>query len=149
MAAYNFQRQFVEPIKTRRKRHTIRNRGKRHHAKPGEPVQLYWGQRTIHCEKIIADPTCLWVRPISFFVGPDRLGPIFFLDELPDDVSPAADYDEGHVGNDCSPLNIWDSVEDFAREDGFESMRDMHRFWLQFHGQGVFQHAVNVRWGWV
>lgn len=45
MVAYSFQKRFVEPIRSGRKRQTIRADRKRH-ARPGEVLQLYSGMRT-------------------------------------------------------------------------------------------------------
>lgn len=57
MPAYNFQKQFAPLVESGQKRQTIRAIGKRRHARPGESLQLYTGQRTKACRKLISpDP---------------------------------------------------------------------------------------------
>lgn len=69
MSAYNFQAQFAPLVESGLKRQTIRAIGKRRHARPGEPVQLYTGMRTKACRKLlIPDPICTDVLPISMRV---------------------------------------------------------------------------------
>lgn len=66
MVAYNFKQQFVPLIESGDKRQTIRALGKRRHARPGEPLQLYTGQRTRQCRKLLTpDPVCEDVLPIA------------------------------------------------------------------------------------
>ncbi|OYY06768.1 MAG: hypothetical protein B7Y70_16055, partial [Rhizobiales bacterium 35-68-8] len=60
MVAYGFKFRFVEGIQSRTKRQTIRL-PRRRHALPGERIQLYYGMRTPHCFRIIADPACIGV----------------------------------------------------------------------------------------
>lgn len=115
MVAYNFQKQFVEPIRSGKKNHTIRKNGIRRHARVGEALQLYTGMRTRNCTKILEpDPVCSLITQIGIEVG---------LDEI---------------------LGIWVGhyeVEDrqsFAISDGFESLEAMHEFWIGFHGTGIF-----------
>lgn len=122
MVAYNFQRQFVEPIKTGRKKHTIRKNGKRDHAKPGDRLQLYTGMRTKSCNKIVADdPECVLSVSIQIEVGFDRIHSIYIGGDEVDDL----DY--------------------FAKSDGFESINAMHKFWVDFNGVGCF-HGTMIGW---
>lgn len=110
MSAYNFKEQFVVPIRSGRKRHTIRGDRKRH-ARPGEPMQLYTGQRTKQCMKIIPDPVCTKVEDIEIHEWTVRLsGQILFADE-------------------CEALAV---------ADGFPSFAHMMHFWkgrLPFKGK--------------
>lgn len=70
MVAYNFQSRFAGPIKRGEKSHTIRKNGKRRHARPGEPLQLYTGMRTKSCKKIVAkDPVCVFCKTIRIYIG--------------------------------------------------------------------------------
>lgn len=57
MVAYNFQYQFAELVETGKKRQTIRPKGRRRHALPGEQLQLYTGMRTKSCRKL-TDAIC-------------------------------------------------------------------------------------------
>ena len=66
MVAYNFKPQFISLIEPGAKRQTIRALGKRRHARPGESLQLYTGQRTRQCRKLLTpDPVCEDVLPIE------------------------------------------------------------------------------------
>lgn len=59
MPAYNFRKQFAPLVESGQKRQTIRTIGKRRHARAGEPLQLYTGQRTKACRKLFSpDPEC-------------------------------------------------------------------------------------------
>lgn len=110
MPAYNFKPQFVAPIRSGRKHHTIRAERKRR-TKPGERLQLYTGMRTKMCMKIIPDPICTKVEKIEIHEFTVRVdGHILFADE-------------------CHAL---------AFHDGFDSFEQMMRFWegrLPFHGE--------------
>lgn len=66
MAAYNFKSQFVPKIESGEKTQTVRRIGKRVHAKPGQPVQLYTGMRTKKCRKIIGYENVLYVDVPEF-----------------------------------------------------------------------------------
>jgi hypothetical protein len=124
MVAYNFQKQFVEPIRNREKTHTIRRWGKRSHARLNDPIQLYTGMRTKSCTKIVSeDPICLAVLSVRIDVKPDGIKSI-------------------RVGG----IAVED-MEAFAREDGFDSLADMHAFWVKFNGIGLFRGAL-IEWGW-
>ncbi|MEM9908430.1 MAG: ASCH domain-containing protein [Cyanobacteria bacterium P01_D01_bin.44] len=72
MVAYNFKQQFVPLIRSGSKKHTIRTIGKRRHARPGELVQLYCGQRTAHCFKILdGDPECVRTADFVLYSAPE------------------------------------------------------------------------------
>lgn len=126
MAAYSFQRQFIEPIELGTKVQTIRAVGKRRHAKVGGPLQLYFGMRTAHCRKIIPDPVCsrfdrvrlnLGLRTVV--IGPDG-GPL---------LTSAGDLDR------------------FAVLDGFENWPALDDFWGRFHPDDRFFDGVMPGWG--
>lgn len=55
MVAFNFQKQFVEPIEAGIKDGTIRDKLR---CKAGDKLQLYYGQRTKYCRKI-SDAVCV------------------------------------------------------------------------------------------
>jgi len=123
MVAYSFQKRFAEPIESGFKTHTIRAERKRH-ARPGEAMQLYCGMRTKHCRKIIADPVCTAVHPIQIAVSINAIEQIKIGDW---------------------PLDAAQRSR-LAKADGFADLEDMHQFWVQNHGQGVFI-GVIVFWG--
>jgi hypothetical protein len=66
MVAYNFKAEFAERVEQRQKLTTIRALGKRRHAKPGDRIQLYTGQRTKGCRKLTKrDPICVFSLPVT------------------------------------------------------------------------------------
>ncbi|MCG8561129.1 MAG: ASCH domain-containing protein [Hyphomicrobiales bacterium] len=131
MVAYSFQKRFVEPIRARTKRQTIRRRGLRRHARPGELVQLYCGMRTKHCFKILEpDPVCQSAEPIRLSVS----------DESDLDIW----REIATEGGETRTVDL--ATEAFAKADGFASLTDMARFWLKAHGPGTYDDLVLVRW---
>jgi hypothetical protein len=108
MAAYNFQKRFVDSIRAGVKTQTIRPVGKRRHARPGELVQLYTGQRTSSCQKII-DGICLSVVPVTL------------------------DFRNGayiEINKQWQPIS-----SHFAIRDGFESVDEMAQMFTQLYGK--------------
>lgn len=124
MVAYSFQKQFAPPIQAGTKTGTIRADRKRH-ARVGEDLQLYRGMRTKYCEKIIPDPVCLGVHPITIDVRPHTFGIIEV--GLPRWLL----HRHGH--------------DFFAQKDGFENIDAMHAFWRKHHGVGLFE-GFWIRW---
>lgn len=114
MVAYNFAPRFADLIRTGKKTHTVRRNGKRRHARHGESLQLYTGMRTKSCRKILDhDPECIGVLRIEIWVTRDAIERIAI---------------EGHEF----------AAETFAVHDGFESLSEMHAFFLGMHGPGKF-----------
>lgn len=67
MVAYNFQARFAGAVESGAKHVTIREIGKRRHVRVGERVQLYTGQRTRACRKLVEpDPVVTGVESITF-----------------------------------------------------------------------------------
>ena len=122
MVAYSFKACFAEDIVSGRKRQTIRAERKRH-ARPGERLQLFVGMRTRQCRKLIPDPVCLRVEPISIWV--------------PTKHEPAAVIQAGKRQY---------VTEAFAQADGFTSVEAFTRFWFDTHGPGQFS-GVLIGWG--
>lgn len=127
MVAYSFQQRLAPPIIAGTKRQTIRLPRKRH-ARPGEKLQLFTGMRTRHCMKIIPDPFCTVVLPISI-----RLS--------------ARSIVEVEIGTWSSAR--WTQVADldkFARQDGFSDIADMSEFWARAHGDVEYFNGVLICW---
>ena len=133
MVAYSFKERFIKPIQVGLssvqlsfdpppKLQTIRARGKRRHARPGEVLQLYYGMRTKHCRSI-GVAKCTEVNDITIWVGENSLG-----------IKIADDYFCGSA-----------LVKEFANLDGFSSEQDMVEFWKKEHGLGRFE-GVLIRW---
>lgn len=146
MVAYSFKRRFVEPIRAglglplsaeafaagmdefgnvparpRPKRQTIRAIGKRRHARPGETLQLYHGMRSRDCFKI-GEARCVSITSIHINVKKHSM---------------PTSIDGVHV--------VGGRLRDFAREDGFDHAEDMHAFWIEEHGLGLFA-GVLIKW---
>jgi len=117
MVAYSFKKRFAPLIADGRKTQTIRA-GRARHARVGELVQLYVGMRTSGCLKIIPDPVCVAVSQIEIHIAPHLIT---------------------YAVVDGQIITISDQ---FAILDGFENANDMHRFWIDTHGEGVFRGVV-------
>ena len=126
MVAYSFNTAFVDRIYSGGKRQTVRRKGAKRHARPGEPVQIYRGLRTRHARKIIPDPTCIGVDDITILVDGDAENHIAYLEIN----GHRLDAKEAH---------------DFAWADGFLDLRQFGRFWWMTHGAGLFEGVV-IRW---
>lgn len=123
MVAYSFKKRFANDIAHGRKRQTIRAHGKRRHARPGEPVQLYTGMRTKQCRKLLkTDPICKAVTDIRI--------------RVPHSMEPCQITFKGETRY---------VDHDFARADGFDSPEDFTRFWFDTHGPGYFEGVV-IEW---
>lgn len=114
MPAFNFMAEFVPLIVSGQKVQTIRQKQR---AKPGDPLQLYTGQRTKACRKILAvDPICTVVDYVS--IRPEYI-------TLGDTRKHADDADA------------------FAVRDGFEGYDDMVEFFRETYGSPYFQGYVH------
>jgi hypothetical protein len=124
MVAYSFRRRFVEPIRDGTKRQTMRAHRSRH-ARPGETMQLYCGQRTRYCFKIV-DVTCKAVDRIAlhFVAG---AGLLITLN---------------------GKLLGARRTRQFVRGDGFDNVADFRQFWFREHGavDGMEWEGVVLRW---
>lgn len=118
MVAYNFQACFALAVESGEKRQTIRAVGKRRHARRGDPLQLYTGQRTKACRKL-RDAICHDVCPILIYA--DK---VFTFN--PQEI---------HLG---------ENLEILARLDGFTSWAEMRDWFAQVHGLPF--HGVMIRW---
>ncbi|SOE01824.1 hypothetical protein [Caenispirillum bisanense] len=119
MVAYNFQARFAAAVEAGEKAITIRTIGGRRYPRIGERLQLYTGQRTRACRKLVEpDPVVTGVQLITFHAG----GRVWI---------------EGHDW--LTDLEI----EILARLDGFPSGTEF----LAFHepSEGVRQ-AVLIEW---
>lgn len=117
MAAYNFQKRFVGPIRAGTKHHTIRaDRVDGRVPKVGEPLALYCGMRTKQCFKILDEnPLCTRVEPIRIEYG-EALRFVIIVD--------GCILDRGER-------------ERLAQADGFKDFDKMMEFWrgrLPFEG---------------
>lgn len=110
--AYNFKARFAPLIRSGLKRHTIRapRRDKRLPL-PGDPVSLWVGQRTRHCELLLRTE-CTEIENIVLFDGPGvrftaMLNGLTMQEEL---------------------------LELLAYKDGFTSVADLRAFIIEAHG---------------
>lgn len=124
MVAYSFRPRFAPLIESGAKTQTIRA-PRRRHALPGERLQLFTGMRTRQCRKLIPDPVCVAVTPLTLW--PDRGR---WFGRLPG----------------ATPSGIRFEVDDvFAREDGFADAADFGQFWAEAHGVQPFTGYL-IRW---
>lgn len=123
MPAYNFQRRFVRPIQRGTKTQTIRRIGKRRHARPGEPIQLYAGMRTKKCRKVVRDVLCREVSDIEIEIGDSG-------------------FESIDINGILLPKKQWRA---FAKRDGFNSVQEFYELFKRMHGTGKF-HGVLIQW---
>ncbi|OYX79618.1 MAG: hypothetical protein B7Y77_01655 [Bradyrhizobium sp. 35-63-5] len=118
MVAYNFNAQFADAVEAGRKHQTIRAMGKRRHARAGEQLQLYTGMRTKACRKlrdaVCHDACSIQIERDAFWT--------FKPQEL-------------HTG---------ETLERFARADGFASWPEMRDWFDRTHGLPLV--GVMIRW---
>lgn len=121
MTAFSFQPQFVDPIRARTKRQTIRNQ-RPHLPEPGRELQLYCRQRAPG-GFLIGLATCEATAPIVMDLPASEI----FL-----------------------PNVVWRGVarlDNFAHRDGFMSWDELRAFWATHHpGIDRFEGVV-IRWG--
>jgi hypothetical protein len=120
MPLLNFKAQFVEPILSGRKHHTIRATRKVP-VKPGDSLYLYTGLRHPGARRILPEAVkCTKVQPIMI-----------------------TEWNGRTVYVDDSELDR-DECERLAVADGFENFREMMRFWdgrLPFYGHIIHWNA--------
>lgn len=123
MPAYNFMQQFALLVEMGQKRQTIRAQGKRRHACPGECLQLYTGQRTKACRKLVKpDPVCSSVQRVDLVWG----------------CSGSQRDIQIYVDGTCVDSDI------FATADGFENVDQFKDFFLNTHG--IPFEGVLIKW---
>ncbi len=129
MTAYSFMRRFVPPIEAGTKRQTIRapRAGRSRHVNVGGEMQLYTAMRTKHC-RLIKRVHCAGVSPIKIGV--------------------AAGWVEivgSHDGR-AFIIRRQDSLDSFARRDGFADWDDMRQFWRETHPDVDVFSGVLITW---
>ena len=128
MPAYNFQSRFADAVQFGEKRQTIRAIGKRRHATPGQPIQLYTGMRHKTCRKLIdPDPVCTAVHRVRIekFAGKKGEAPFFQM------------YLDGEA-------LFKHEVRELAEKDGFISPEDFFQFFDKTHDMPF--EGVLIRW---
>ena len=78
------------------------------HARAGETMQLYTGQRTRQC-RLIGRAECVSVMPITLR------------------------FEAGAIDMPCGFQTGIEEIEAFARADGFAGWAEMKRFWREQH----------------
>ena len=151
MVAYSFNKGFVDPIASGRKRQTIRA-PRRRHAQIGEQLQLYTGMRTKACRLIRDDVVCVGLGEVRFDLRP--------LADLPEPGSArelARLLAERPVSLEVNgiPIETEFDQDEFAAADGFDNWRlgrtelspfeAMVNFWMVTHGAGLFT-GVLISW---
>lgn len=133
MVAYSFKGRFVGPIDARTKRQTIRSVGKKRHAREGDKVQIYTGDR-FHPRKV-GDAVCERSGPITLNFGSATRRPFVVVFSTPE-----AAQAENII---LTP----DELDAFAVRDGFADWQDLADFWTETHGQTEEWSGVIITWG--
>jgi hypothetical protein len=137
MVAYNFQGRFAEAVESGKKCRTFRRfrQGRSRHARPGEPVQLYTGQRTALCRKLMdPDPLC---ESVTGYWLVRVIAPLYPGYDL--------DFYLYRVGE-AHPLNAR-AVEAIALSDGFGSAAEFFEFFDGAYGVESSLRLVEIAWG--
>lgn len=117
MVAYNFQAQFAGAVERGEKNQTIRSAGKRRHARPGDVLQLYTGQRTKAC-RLLKVALCRNTWDIEI-------------------------YPDGRVYLDGDLIEDADQVQELAQNDGFGDIPEF--LWFFCPGDDPFK-GVLISW---
>lgn len=136
MVAYSFRQRFAPNIQAglgipvagrpKPKRQTIREYGRRHHAVPGQEIQLYTGMRTKQCA-LIGEAMCVDASPIMLRFLPHGIGDL---------------VDSEVIGI----LERKDHLNLFAQHDGFIDWKELRMFFASNHpGISRFE-GVLIRW---
>lgn len=114
MVAINFMKQFAGDVESGKKRQTIRENTK---ASSGKKLQLYTGQRTKRCRKlldVVCKSTCsIIVTSSSIHTSRD-----------------------GYITNE----------DEFAKKDGFKSFAEMWKFFEQRSNENGEFHGWLIEW---
>lgn len=115
MVAFNFMPLFADRVASGEKTQTIRATRR---AKKGDRLQLYTGQRTKACRKLVdPDPVCTLVDYVGIRPEYLTLGNVAL-----------------HEGD----------ADAFARRDGFADFDEMVNWFIRTHGTPYFQGYVHV-----
>lgn len=114
MVAINFSERFAGPVERGEKCQTIRRTAK---CKPGDKLQIYTGQRTKNCRKLL-DAVCKGVAKVKITRGTLEIS--------------------GHVF-------MSDTAAAFARADGFSTFDEMFRWFSDRYDTQVFEGYV-ITW---
>lgn len=127
MPTLNFQETFVEPIRSRTKKHTIRARGVRTY-KVGDKLVLYTGQRTKSCKKISVE-SVVAIYDVQMFLAEDSVS---FDTEI-------GGLDE----NFCVIRN--EKLDEFSVEDGFENWKALKSWFTEmWSGRKIFTGQIII-----
>lgn len=134
MPAYNFQPQFADAVQSGEKRQTIRAIGKRRHATPGQPIQLYTGMMHKTCRKLIKpDPVCTAVQRVR-------------IEKFPAKNKHDCDFFQMYLDGE---VMFKHEVRDLAINDGFDSPEAFFQFFDQTYfkknGDWPFN-GLLIRW---
>lgn len=117
MPAYSFQKQFVEPVETGAKTHTIRGKRK-NRPKPGQTFYGYYAMRTKQCRKLLQS-VITRVQDIKIEVAS------LYTDYIDGDIAILTNPRITIDGEELAE----DEMETLARRDGFSDLRAMMMFW--------------------
>lgn len=137
MVAYSFNPRFEMPILSGAKSGTIRAVGRRRHARAGETLQLYVGQRTRHC-RLLGAAFCTSVDPIEITVGHWLGQPMLRAIGVGQEGSHFSKLIKGRI-----------DLDEFARGDGFRDGQEMAAFWWTTHRDLIVLGDIQFRGVWI
>lgn len=114
MVAINVSERFAGPVERGEKRQTIRRTMR---CKPGDKLQIYTGQRTKACRKLL-DAVCENVQPVTITRGTLEVGGSVYMS---------------------------DTAAAFARADGFGSFDELFQWFSDRYGTQRFEGYV-IQW---
>lgn len=132
MALLGYKKQFVKPIKLGLKEWTIRNDRKNPIA-VGERLYMYTGLRTRNCKKI-GEAICTWTSRIELRED------LVLIHSFGSAVCPTfAAF--GDIENHPHCIN---TLNHFAKSDGFKDWEDLKNFWYKNHGTDCFPYTGTI-----
>lgn len=130
MVAYSFKSRFVAPIEARTKRQTIRAVGKKRHARRGDYLQIYTGDR-FH-PRLVGRAKCEAAVPVLLAFGNATLRPFVQI---------------GEQGPNASLIIKPADLDAFATRDGFGDWQGLADFWAETHGDVAEWTGLLITWG--
>lgn len=120
MPAYNFKERFAALVESGEKTTTIRRLRRRDNAMVGRTLQLYTGQRTPACRKLVdPDPVCVAVSAIVI-------------------------HSEARLVSLRGRMLRGQALADLARADGFDDLVEFFEFFRRPDGSPF--HGIFIKW---
>ena len=148
MVAINFSPQFAGIVASGAKKQTIR---KKNRFRIGDRLQLYTGQRTKNCKKLIEDdPLVIAVISVGITRETISMNAIDYKDDINNLFSELKDHfktkeDALEWANSIRDIFMrCDNLDAISRRDGFKSWQEMRDWFAEKHGLPF--HGYLVKW---